>query len=118
MNRYLQVFTTTDTRQAAERLARALVDSRLAGCVQIIGPIASIYRWKGKVERAREWLCIIKSRSALYRKIEAEIKRLHPYEVPEIIAAPICEGSSDYLSWLKDATAARPSARPRPARRK
>jgi periplasmic divalent cation tolerance protein len=118
MNRYLQVFTTIDDAQAAERIARALVEARLAACVQIAGPIASVYRWKGKVEQAREWLCIIKSREALYRKIEAEIKRLHPYDVPEIIAIPICKASGDYICWLEQATASRPSARPRPARRK
>jgi periplasmic divalent cation tolerance protein len=118
MNRYLQVFTTIDDAQAAERLARGLVEANLAACVQIAGPITSVYRWKGRVEQAREWLCIIKSREPLYRKIEAEIKRLHPYEVPEIIAAPICKGNPNYFSWLKDATASRPPARPRPARRK
>jgi periplasmic divalent cation tolerance protein len=69
--------------------------------VQIVGPITSIYRWKGNIETAEEWQCVIKSRKDLYEEIETAIKAIHPYEVPEIIAVPIVAGSGDYLEWLR-----------------
>ncbi len=97
---YIHVLTTTDKKEEAERIAASLVEKRLAACVQISGPIASIYRWKGTVERANEWQCWIKSKAILYKEIEETIKSVHPYEVPEIIAMPICAGSRDYLEWL------------------
>jgi periplasmic divalent cation tolerance protein len=102
MEAYIQVITTTENKQDAEKIAGILVDRKLAGCVQIIGPVASIYRWKDKVEEAREWQCVIKSRKDLFREIEKVIMSVHPYEVPEIIAVPIVTGSNAYLKWLKD----------------
>ena len=104
METFIQVMTTTDKREDAERIARALVEARLAGCVQIVGPMTSIYRWKGKIETAEEWLCLVKSREELYGAIEAAIRSLHPYETPEIIALPIAAGSRDYLDWLERRT--------------
>ncbi|MEW6334285.1 MAG: divalent-cation tolerance protein CutA [Thermodesulfobacteriota bacterium] len=101
MEGYIQVMTATDKREDAERIARSLVEMRLAGCVQIVGPVESIYRWKGRVETAREWLCLIKSREDLYGAIEQAIRSLHPYETPEIIASPVTAGSRDYLEWLR-----------------
>jgi len=98
---YIQVFTTTDKREEAERIAKAIVERRLAGCVQILGPIRSTYWWKGKLETAEEWLLFIKSSEDLYERLEGAIKELHPYEVPEIIAMPIVAGSEDYLGWLR-----------------
>ena len=65
-------------------------------------PIESIYRWKGKVENAQEWLCLIKTRDDLYNKVETAIKKLHSYETPEIIAMPVVKGSKEYLSWIED----------------
>jgi periplasmic divalent cation tolerance protein len=100
MKTYLQVTTTTETKEQAERIAQYLVETRLAACVQITGPITSIYRWKGKVENAQEWLCLIKTQDDLYGKVEAAIKSLHPYETPEIIAVPIVKGSKEYLKWI------------------
>jgi Uncharacterized protein involved in tolerance to divalent cations len=94
--------TTTETKEEAEKIAQYLVEQKLAACVQITGPITSIYRWKGKVENAQEWLCLIKTRDDLYNKVEAAIKKLHSYETPEIIAVPIIKGSTEYLSWLDD----------------
>ena len=102
METYIQVITTTENKQDAEKIAGVLVDRKLAGCVQIIGPVKSIYRWKNKVEEAREWQCIIKSRKDLFGEIEKVISSIHPYEVPEIIAMPIVTGSNAYLRWLKD----------------
>ncbi|MEM2743616.1 MAG: divalent-cation tolerance protein CutA [Nitrososphaerota archaeon] len=97
---YIQIFTTTEKREDAEKIAKSLIEKRLAGCIQIIGPISSIYWWKSKIETAQEWLCIIKSKRNLYEEIEKSIKEIHPYENPEIIAMPIILGSEDYLKWL------------------
>jgi periplasmic divalent cation tolerance protein len=100
MKSYIQVTTTTETKEQAQTIAQHLVETKLAACVQITGPITSIYRWKGKVENAQEWLCLIKTRNDLYNKVEAAIKSQHPYETPEIIAVPIVKGSKEYLNWL------------------
>ena len=99
---YIQVSTTTERKEDAEKIARALVERRLAACTQIVGPIESTYWWKGNVERAEEWLCTIKSSRSLYAQVEREISRLHPYQTPQIIATPIVCGSEDYLKWLSD----------------
>jgi periplasmic divalent cation tolerance protein len=98
---YIQITTTTDKKEVAERIAFRLVEEKLAACVQIVGPITSIYRWKENIERAEEWQCIIKSREGLYKEIELVIKSVHSYEVPEIIAIPIVAGSGEYLEWLQ-----------------
>jgi periplasmic divalent cation tolerance protein len=100
MSDYIQVLTTTESRDVAESIGRALVEERLAACVQIVGPIASIYRWQGKINTAQEWQCWIKTRCNLYNRIEETIRRLHPYQVPEILAIPLTVGSADYLAWL------------------
>lgn len=101
MEEYIQVSTTTEKKEDAEKIARNLVEKRLAGCVQILGPVTSAYWWKGNLESAKEWLCLIKSTKVLYPQVEEAIKALHPYETPEIIAVPIVAGSRDYLEWLK-----------------
>jgi periplasmic divalent cation tolerance protein len=97
---FLQVTTTTNSGHAAERIANELVTRRLAGCVQILGPMRSIYRWQDKVQRAEEWLLLIKTSRASYEAVEAAIRELHSYECPEIIATPITAGSAAYLAWL------------------
>ncbi len=99
---YLQVFTTTDKKDAAETIARVLIEKKLAACVQIMGPVVSTYRWQGKIETTEEWLCFIKTREDLYGELENAIKEVHPYETPEIIALPIAGGSEDYLAWLNE----------------
>ena len=101
MESYIQVITTAEKKEDAERIAIILVEKRLAACVQIVGPITSTYRWKGNIETAGEWQCMIKSRAGLYKEVENAIKSVHPYEVPEIIAVPILAGSDDYLEWLR-----------------
>ncbi|MEM2135476.1 MAG: divalent-cation tolerance protein CutA [Candidatus Freyarchaeota archaeon] len=98
---YIQVVTTTGKKEDAKKIAQKLVEKRLAGCVQIVGPIESTYWWKGKVETSEEWLCFIKSEKSLFAELEKEIKEVHPYETPEIIAFPIVDGSKKYLEWLK-----------------
>ncbi len=105
MEEALLITTTTDKKEIADRIGKHLVGRRLASCVQIVGPIKSIYRWKQTVEESDEWLCLIKSRASLYKKIEQEIVSLHPYEVPEIIALKIERGSPAYMSWIMEETA-------------
>ena len=102
MEAYIQVVTTTEKRQDAEKIAKALVERRLAACAQIVGPIVSTYWWKDNIETAEEWQCLIKSKKSFYSEVEKAIKMLHPYETPEIIALPIVSGSDDYLKWLND----------------
>jgi periplasmic divalent cation tolerance protein len=97
---YIQVITTTATHDEAEIIARDLVDNHLAACTQIVGPITSIYRWEGKIETSQEYQCWAKSRRELFERIESAIRRLHPYQMPEIIAVPIAAGSESYLKWL------------------
>jgi periplasmic divalent cation tolerance protein len=98
----LVVQTTLGSREAAETLAQTLVERQLAACVQIIGPIASIYRWRDKLENSTEWLCLIKSRQVVLDKLEAAIQELHPYEVPEILVLPADVGNHGYLRWLQE----------------
>jgi len=100
VEKYIQIFTTTKKKEDAEKIARTLVEKRLAGCIQIL-PITSIYRWRG-IEREEEWLCLIKSKKTLYEELEKTIKEIHPYEISEIIAVPIIAGSDDYLKWLNN----------------
>jgi periplasmic divalent cation tolerance protein len=100
MSEHIQVITTTENKTDAEKIAEFLVDKKLAGCVQIIGPISSVYWWQGKIEKANEWLCLIKTTRALYENLESSLRKIHPYKVPEILAIPVVAGSKDYLSWL------------------
>jgi periplasmic divalent cation tolerance protein len=104
MPEYIQVTTTVASREEAERIAAALVASRLAACVQIIGPIRSTYHWKEKIETADEWQCTAKSRREAFDRLEAAIRRLHSYETPEIIATPIVALAADYAAWLEAET--------------
>jgi periplasmic divalent cation tolerance protein len=97
---HLQVVTTIDSEDAAERISAALVERRLAACAQVLGPIASHYRWQGQVESAREWMCVAKTTAARYDQLEAAIRELHPYDEPEIAATPIIAGSPGYLDWI------------------
>ena len=100
MTDYIQVMTTIDKQELAEAIARHLVDRRLAACVQTVGPITSTYRWQGKVETSGEWLSLAKCHRAMFPQVEAAIREVHTYDVPEIVAMPIVAGNEDYLSWL------------------
>jgi periplasmic divalent cation tolerance protein len=104
MDKHIQVFTTVEKREDADRIASSVVNKRVAACAQVIGPIRSTYWWKGKVEQAEEWLLMMKTREALFSVLEKEIKAIHPYEVPEIIAVPIVAGSASYLEWIEAET--------------
>lgn len=98
------VLVTAPTVDAARAIARRLVDAQLAACVNIISPVESIYRWQGQRCEESEWLLIIKSRAPLFERLTAEVKALHSYTVPEVIALPIVAGSGDYLRWLLEST--------------
>lgn len=100
---YRVVLVTCGTLTEARKIARKVVGKRLAACVNVIlSPVESHYIWKGKSEKAREYLLIIKTTSARLAKLEAEVKRLHSYDVPEFIALPVAAGSRDYLGWLHE----------------
>jgi periplasmic divalent cation tolerance protein len=94
--------TTTGGAENARKIAARLVEEKLAACVQIVEPITSVYRWQGAVEEEREALLLIKSTRELVSRIAQLLHEIHPYEVPELIAAPVIQGSPEYLSWLKD----------------
>ena len=94
--------TTTAELEDARNIARRLVETKLAACVQIVEPITSVYRWQGKIEEEGEVLLLIKSKQDLISRIAELLDEIHPYEVPELIATPIVEGSASYLSWLED----------------
>ena len=102
MGQAIQVATTTATQSDADRIAQALVQQRLAACVQISGPITSCYWWQETIETATEWVCTVKTTGTAYAKVEAVIRQLHTYDEPEIIAVPIVAGSRGYLQWLED----------------
>ena len=99
-NPHLLIYCTCPDQAMAERVAEALVADRLAACVNIVPGITSIYRWQGEVQHDSELLLLIKTRSECYPALEARIRELHSYELPEIIAVPIQRGSEPYLAWL------------------
>ncbi len=105
MGDFIQVTTTTSSKDEAEKIARSLLVKRLAACVQVVGPIESHYWWKGKIEQSGEWLCIIKTLRGKYPSVESDIRANHSYEVPEIVACLIEGGSEPYLKWLRGETA-------------
>jgi periplasmic divalent cation tolerance protein len=98
------VSTTVESEAAAADLAAALVDERLAACVQVIGPVRSTYRWKGAVESASEWLCVAKTAEPRLAAVLARIRALHPYELPEIVATAIDAVDQGYLEWIRQET--------------
>lgn len=98
---FMEVLITTGSPREARAIARRLVERRLAACVNL-HPIRSVYRWKGKVEEARETALAVKTTRANYRALEAEVRRLHSYEVPCIVALPVVAGSASYLEWVRD----------------
>lgn len=100
MTEFIQITTTTGKRHDAEQIASELISRRLAACVQVGGPVVSTFRWQGKVETAEEWTCVIKTSRVQFGAIQAAFEQLHPYDVPELIAIPIVEGSEEYLTWL------------------
>ena len=98
----LVALSTVGKPEDAERIARALVERGVAACVNIVPGVVSIYRWKGQVDKDAELLLVIKTTAARYPDLERELKALHPYEVPELLALPIEAGSAAYLAWLRE----------------
>ena len=98
------VFITASNEDEAAKISRALVEARLAGCVNIIKGVRSIYQWKEKIEDEPEVLMIVKTQRHLFPALSKKVKELHTYTVPEILALPIVEGSAEYLNWLKEVT--------------
>ena len=109
MLEYIQVETTTATQDEAKRIARALLEARLAACVQIV-PCQSLYHWQGAIEESRELRCTIKTRKDLFPEIVSLIYSLHSYSTPEIIAAAIVDGAPAYLDWMQQELKAQKSA--------
>jgi periplasmic divalent cation tolerance protein len=100
---YGLVLVTCRTQREANKIARSVVERKLAACVSVLeSPVRSVYRWKGKIEQAREFLLLIKSTPSRLGALEAEVERLHSYDVPEFIVLPIAGGSRKYLAWLGD----------------
>ena len=103
---YRAVLVTCGSLPEARRIARSVATKGFAACVNIsLSPVESIYAWKGKVEKAREYLLILKTSAARLSELEREVKRLHSYDVPEFIALKVTEGSASYLTWLSSSVA-------------
>lgn len=103
------VLTSLPDRETALKLARMLVEKRLAACVSVLAECTSVYRWKGELETAQEVPVQIKIRGALYPEVEAAIREHHPYELPEIVAVPVVRGLPEYLEWVTAETTLSPS---------
>ncbi len=107
---YIIIFTTCASKKEAIAIAAGLLKKRLVGCANILDSVDSRFWWKGRIDRAKEVLVTMKARRADFSEIERTIKRLHSYEVPEIIALPIVAGSKDYLAWINESVS--PKANP------
>lgn len=105
MSERLVVLSTVETAEDAERLARDLVDRRLAACVNILPGVRSIYRWKGRTEAASERLLVIKTRAERFDALREALVSQHPYELPEVVALPLAAGHAPYLAWLDGSVA-------------
>jgi periplasmic divalent cation tolerance protein len=98
------VLVTVPSREEGERIAEAIVGERLAACVNIVGPIRSVYRWRGEVCRDDEHLLFMKTSRDRYRELERRVLELHPYDVPEVVGLPVEQGAAAYLSWIEEQT--------------
>jgi periplasmic divalent cation tolerance protein len=96
------VLSTAGSRDEARKIARALVERRLAACVNIVAPVESVYRWQGEVENAQEWLLIIKTTAQAFSKVREAICELHSYDLPECVLLSIEDGSKTYLEWIAE----------------
>lgn len=96
------VLSTAGSRAEASRIANSLVEERLAACVNIVGPIESVYRWEGKIENAQEFLMVVKTTSKRAADVMARIRELHSYQLPEAIEIKIDDGSPEYLNWIRE----------------
>ena len=108
MTPFIEVHITTATEEEAVRLGEIMVESKLAACAQMSGPIRSIYVWEGKKESAQEWVCCLKSRESLFGELVEAVRKEHSYQCPQIIAVPILNANNDYQQWM--ATNLKPAA--------
>lgn len=108
MTKALEVHVTVPDQERAEAIARTLVGERLAACVQLVPGVRSIYRWEGDIQADDEVLCLIKTRAESFAALAGRVRELHPYQVPEILAFEVAEGSPAYLEWLAAETAPAP----------
>jgi len=100
MTDQIVVLSTCSSADEADRLARLLVERRLAACVSVVPGVHSLYRWQGAIESSAEWLLLVKSSRGLFPALAATLEQEHSYEVPEILALPVVEGAANYLNWL------------------
>ena len=98
--KYIIGLVTTANKQEAENIVQQLLKERFIACANIVGPVSSFFRWSNEIEKAEEYLVLMKSRENIFEKLTKKVKKLHSYEVPEIVALPIVEGSKAYLGWL------------------
>jgi periplasmic divalent cation tolerance protein len=101
---FIIVLVTTANKAEAEKISQALLKEKLIACANIISPVTSFFHWQGKIDQAEECLVVMKSRMSLFSELADRVKSLHSYEVPEILALPIVEGSRSYLGWLSSVT--------------
>lgn len=104
MEEIINVMTTSDSTEVLDRIGAALLEARLISCIQILGPIKSTYRWKGNIETAEEWIGIMKTRRGLYGRVQDEIRRLHPYETPQIEEFEVADVLPAYRQWVMEET--------------
>jgi periplasmic divalent cation tolerance protein len=97
---FIMVYVTTASKAEAEKIAQTLLEENLIACANILGPVSSHFHWKGKIDSSEEFLMILKSRVDLFAVLEQRVRALHSYEVPEILAVPIVEGSKGYFDWM------------------
>lgn len=98
------VLVTVGSEREAETIATALLEERLAACVNVTSPVRSLYRWEGRIADDREWQLIIKTQARLFEALATRVRALHSYDVPEIIALPVLAGTADYLDWIQNET--------------
>jgi len=100
------VFSTCASEEEAARIARLLVEGRLAACVNVVPGARSFYRWQGAVESTAEWMLVIKSTRGRFEALRAELEKAHSYDVPEVVALPVVDGAPNYLSWIEESVSA------------
>jgi periplasmic divalent cation tolerance protein len=100
---FIVVLVTAKDKTEAEKISQTLIEEKLIACANIISPVASCFVWMGKIDRAEECLIVMKSRADLFAELTRRVKALHSYEVPEVLALPIVDGSGDYLAWMRGA---------------
>jgi len=98
---FIVVLVTTKDQAEAEKISQTLLDERLIACANIVNPVASCFLWQGKIDRAEECLVVMKTRKDLFAELACRVKALHSYEVPEVLALPVVDGSAEYLGWIR-----------------